>query len=140
MKLRTLSIGLSACVLLGILCFCMYIGPREDVLTMLLAPFAFLGMFGFPPIISMLISVRSKHHVSHILAATASLLYGVWFACCAYYCFVLHLSAFSGMGLFVGELFSLPILLPLWITAYIVDRRHKKTAQDAPAEPKLPAE
>jgi hypothetical protein len=70
-----------------------------------------------------------------ILAGT-SLLYGVWFAYLAYGAFyVNHSEPLGAILLFVAEILFLPVVLLLWLAAFIVDyvtdialeRRKEKT-------------
>ena len=83
-----------------------------------------LPFYGFPPVISIVLSVWTKNSLSQIILSEASLLYGVWFA-----------YVMSGLILiFVGP-YALPGLLPLWLTACIVERRHRKKNQKSKTEP-----
>ena len=131
MKLRAVSIGMSSGVLLGIECFLMYTCPQDDIVSMLCAPFFFLLFCGFPPIVSIFLSVRSKSPISQIVLATTSLLYGSWFAYVCYDAFFVNLDPQSAIILVFVGIYALPVLLPLWITARVVDMWHcKKSKQN----------
>ena len=123
MNIRTLSIGLSAFVLLGIVCPC--IGPRESIIDTILAPFAILGVCGFPPIVSMFFANRSTSPISQIILAGTSLLYGVWFAYLYYDAFYVNLDPQSGIIVFLAGIVALPVLLPLWTTAIFIEMLHR---------------
>ena len=125
MKLRTLSIGLSTVVLVGVMCVPAYLGAHDGIANMLFATLFLLPFCGFPPIVSMVIAGYSKASTPQIITATASFLYGIWFI----YIANLAFSTVDAQGglifLFVG-IYALPVLLPLWITALVLETRHRK--------------
>ena len=134
MPLRTLSIGLSAAVLLGIcgfwvLVFFFLSEGDLPVIPFIFAPFIISSVF--PQIVSIVISVYSKHLVSHIIAATISVLHGLFFAVACIHEVWLYLP-FSGILL-------MPVLLPLGLTAIIIEIcyriYHRKKNQKVQTEP-----
>ena len=132
MNLRTLSIGLSAAVLLGIVILLIDIGidllSVEDILFNTII----LILCGFTPIISIIISTYSKSAISQILSTAASLFYGFFFMVM----WSNVITGFnSGMIIFFVWMPILPILLPLWITACIVERWYRKKHRNTKTEP-----
>ena len=125
MTLRTLSIGLSAAVLLGIVAVLGHIGG-----TVVFD--CFLLFCGFPPIVSIIISIRSKNPFSQLILAAASLLYGVWFVYTVYGVFCVSTDPQSALIILVVGFDFLPVLLPLWITACIVEKCHRKKKPKSP--------
>jgi hypothetical protein len=117
MTLRNVSIGLSAAVLLGIYGFWIFLILSDSnplmllIILFIVAPFIISSVF--PQIVSIVISVYSKHLVSHIIAATISVLHGLFFAVACIHEVWLYLP-FSGILL-------MPVLLPLGLTAIIIE-------------------
>ena len=135
MKLRTLSIGLSFAVLLGVaVTWAIFCVIPYGITSLWEFPLLTLMMAScnFPPIVSIVISVCTQHRISQILSATASLLYGFFFAN-----YVLFIIEGSGrvLVLCISWIIEIPILLPLWIAALVVDRRYRKKNQTIPSEP-----
>jgi len=135
MNLRTISIGLSSSVLLGIICFGIYIGPRDNIIDFIFAPFFVLLVAGFPPIVSMSLSARSKNSISQMILMTTSLLYGIWFAYVANNAFYVHVTSTSAIIILFVGIYFLPVSLPLWITAYVIEILYRKKNPNTPAEP-----
>ena len=124
MTLRTLSIGLSAAVLLGavaVLFVVMIMLIEVNGIALLPVLAIFLALCGFPPVVSIIISVYSKSAVSQILAAVASLLYGFLFVLI---CINIMMGVAGGIILLViwVPLFLFPC--PLWITAIVIEICH----------------
>jgi hypothetical protein len=94
----------------------------------------FICMFSvFPQIVSIVISVYSKHFLPHVLSATVSLLHGYCFAAYSIMMFLAHVGTPLVLpGLWV---LLLPILLPLWIAAIVIEIRHRKKSQQTSTEP-----
>ena len=123
MKLHRLSIGLSGLVLLGIMGY--MVMEYIDSGSILFALFFSLTFCGFPLITSMVISVYPKNWISQVILMIASLLYGIFFALVAY---DLHIHPDNQGGLvfiFIG-FFSLPVLIPLWLIASVIEYRHRR--------------
>ena len=125
MNLRTLSIGLSATVLLGMAVCTGSTGSSGGIEHRLLFPLLFLPFYGFPPVISIMLSAWTKNSFSQCVLSAASLLYGVWFAYAVYGAFYVSLDPQSGLiFLFVGFAF-LHVLFPLWLIAFFVELYHR---------------
>ena len=132
MNIRTPSIGLSAFVLLGMISFVAYIAFPNGLAGILYASLVFSWFYGFPPIVSMVLSYRSKSPISQMILAGTSLLYGLWFSCIMYYVFsIAPPDAQNGLIILFVGIYALPVLLPLWIIAYFVDWRSCKKHQPA---------
>jgi len=80
---------------------------------------------GFPPIVSMVLSMCMKKTASQVILAVSSLLYGVFFAYSVYHAFYVQLYPQSGLVFLLG-VFMLPYLLAFWIVVFVVDRWRKK--------------
>jgi hypothetical protein len=122
---RIVSIGLSSIVLLGMMCF---VGDKIDsksIIVFVWATLVFTPFYGFPPIVSIVLSTYSKKLVSLAVLAVASLLYGVWFASLVYYSFYVHPDPQSPLILIFVGVYFLPVLLPLWIGTHIIEKWHR---------------
>ena len=126
-KLRNVTIWPSCVVLLGITGFLAYTASSDGIARMVFGTPLFLLFCGFPPIVSIVLSTKLKNPFSHILLVITSFLYGVWFAYLMYDAFYLNRDALSGVVLFCVGIFALPVLLPLWILAIIVEVLFKKS-------------
>jgi hypothetical protein len=127
MNLRNVSIGLSSLVLLGIVAFLIYSALGEGFFT--LSTFALLLFLmlssGFPPMVSIVLSACTKSPFSQVILAVTSLLYGVWYAYLVNE--ILYVSPEpSAIVFLVVGFFALPVLLPLWLIAIVIERRHRK--------------
>jgi len=135
MSLRNVSIGLSAAVLLGIVVFLGNITFGEGIIHMVLATLGVLLFCGFPPIISIMLSARAKNFFSQVILSAASLFYGVWFTYVMYEAFYVNSDALSGVVLLFVGIFFLPILLPIWLVAIVVEIWHRKKYLQVRTEP-----
>jgi len=123
MNIRKISIWLSLVVLLGIggiygwlLLKGGFFGADVSGILWLLTYYVLNGV---PLIVTMAISVWSKHPPSHILSATISFLYG--------FCFVITVIGvmydwYDGPALILVSLMLLPILVPLWIANIAIEQ------------------
>ena len=140
MNLRILTIGLSSIVLLGMIVFLLVsLAPPHGFAKVVWGTLFFLAFCGFPTVVSIILSAISKNSLSHILILASSILYGAWFAYVVYDAFFVHLDPQSGLVfLFVGFYF-LPVLLPLWISAVLLNRYYAKQSEmqsvDGESEP-----
>ena len=135
MNLRTLSIGLSAAMLLGICGFWFFVFfflSEGDflmldflMLSFIFSPFIISSVF--PQIVSLVISVYSKHPFSHIIAATILVLHVLFF--------VVATASEVWLYLPLSGILLMPAVLPLWLTACIVERRYRKKNQKVRTEP-----
>jgi hypothetical protein len=127
MNLRKVTIGLSSIVLLWIVFFIVHTGPFDDIWKNIQIGVPFALMFcGFPQIVSIMISVHSKNPFSHILTMAASLAYIPCFACAIYIGFIAPASSTDRFIFLTIGFYSLPFLLPLWITAIVLEIRYRK--------------
>ena len=88
-----------------------------------------LPFCGFPLIVSIMVSLYSKHALSHIFSMVASILYGYCFAA---YCIHLWHGMGNGLVLFMIGILFLPVLLPLWILASLLNARYVKKTTSNP--------
>jgi len=130
MNLRILTIGLSSIVLLGMIAFLFVsLAPHHGFAKVVWGTLFFLVFCGFPPVVSIMLSARSKNPFSHVLILTSSLLYGTWFAYFIYDAMFVNRDPQSGLALLVVGIYSLPVLLPLWITAVLLNRYYVKQSE-----------
>ena len=132
MSLRFLTIGLSGIVFLGIIGFLVYITSFGGLINIVFGTLLFSAFCGFPPVVSIILSVRSKSPFAHITLMIASLLYGGWFAYVAYDAFFVNLDPQSGIVMIFVGVYALPVLLPLWITAVLLNRHYAKQSEMQP--------
>jgi hypothetical protein len=135
MTLRTLSIGLSAAVLLGMAGCVANTGSSGGIEKMLFGTLLFLPFYGFPLIVSIVLSAWTKNSLPQCILLTASLLYGVWFAYAVYSAFYVSPDPQSGLIIMFVGIYALPVLLPLWLVARFVEMYHRKKNQNARTEP-----
>jgi uncharacterized protein (DUF2062 family) len=110
-------------------------GSSGGIEKMLFGTLLFLPFYGFPLIVSIVLSAWTKNSFSQCILSAASLLYGVWFAYAVYGAFYVSPDPQSGLiFVFVGFGF-LHVLLPLWLVARFVERRHRKKNQKTKTEP-----
>jgi len=124
---RYLSFCLSGLVLIGI-CLANALPNLSsgNILLAIAGVLFFLGFCGFPPMVSIALSVLSKKPFSHIILATSSLLYGAWFADVYYDAFYLHLDPQSAIALIFVGVYFLPVLGPLWLAVLVNEFWRKK--------------
>ena len=96
-----------------------YMGWLDDVLTILIV----LMSCGGPVIVSIVVSIYSKHTLSHILSVVASILYGSWFAV---YCIRLMHGQGNEVELMARGLFFLLVSSPFWMIARILNAHYAK--------------
>jgi len=135
--LRTLSIGLSSAMLLGLMWLVgVFAIPNiaesatikegiEQALNGIYLVVIVLSLCGSVPGITLCLAVYLKSPTAQLILVSILLCYGGAFIAT----FTIPLA-----GLFLGILLF-PILLPLWIAAYIVDCRYRKKNQETPTEP-----
>ena len=115
MILRILLIGLSACILLGTMCIAAYGWSVEFMLDSLVC-------FGYPLVISIIISVGSKSPDSQKILLGTTLLYGFLLIGGIDYTF----HSKSTLQLYFAGTIYLPVLIPLWVFAIVVETRYNK--------------
>ena len=123
MNLRNVTIGLSSIVLLGIILFSGRIANPEKVLF---AIFYCLVFAGYSPIVSIVLSLYTRNLFSQIILLMASLLYGVWLTYAVYDAFFVNIDPQSALVFLGVGIYSFPVMLPLWITAYVLNRYYTK--------------
>ncbi|MDR0327650.1 MAG: hypothetical protein LBI05_05065 [Planctomycetaceae bacterium] len=75
--------------------------------------------------VSIVLSACTKSPFSQVILAVTSLLYGVWYAYLVNE--ILYVSPEpSAIVFLVVGFFALPVLLPLWLIAIVIERRHRK--------------
>jgi len=121
------STGLSIGILLGSIQFGVFIGSDFGIVGALCGVLLSVLFCGFPSVVYLYLHTRSKSPFSQVLLCVASLFYGIWFLC--WHCAYLGLWDIQGeqFVLFSGFL-ALPILLPLWITALVLNSYYIKKA------------
>ena len=138
MNLRNVTIILSIIILLGMMTFVGHKATYRGITHFMAGMAFFLPFYGTPLIVSIVLSIVSKNSFSQGILATTSLLYGIWFAYAMYFAFYVHLDPQSGLIILFVGIYSLPVMLPAWITAYVLDRNYaKKTRAGVPAKRSL---
>ena len=64
--------------------------------------------------------------------ATASLLYGIWFAYVMYDAFYVHVAPQIAIIIIFVGIYALPVLLPLWIVAFVLNVYYVKKSTSKP--------
>jgi len=128
MTLRTITIALSSIILLGMIGFVAHMA-NDDVSGKVFAMTFFLPFYGFPLIVSIVLSARfKKEPASQVFLAIASLLYALWFVYAMHDAFYVHLDPQSGLVIIFVGIYALPILLPLWIVAFLLNNYVTKSS------------
>ncbi len=130
MNLRTVTIGISSLVLLGTMGF---VGTHASKDAWFYALMFFLPFYGFPPVVSILLSAMMKKVASQIILSIASILYGAWFAYAVYGSFYLHPDPQGGLIIIFVGIYFLPVLLPLWVIAGFMEWKAKSNARPGTA-------
>jgi len=140
MNLRTISIWTTAVmwlltvVLLTLSFF--YDLPKDNLdesITMVIKGLPIVFMFsGCPLIGSLIITVSLKYRMPILMLFVSTIVYGFLYILIAFIIFSVRVGDVCGMLLNVGIL-SLPIMIPVWIIALVIDY-HKKNPL-TPSEP-----
>ena len=128
--------GLSFGILLGMIQCGLDIGCDFGIVGAVVGVLLFLSCCGFPLIVSQILLYHTKNSISQVIFSGVILLYGIGILGCE--CYILSFlrgTQYERLILFSG-LVSLPALLPLWLTAYIIERRYRK--QNNPSLNNLP--
>jgi len=135
MKLRNISIGLSVVVMIGIVGIWVFAmgGPAPNNFDSLFSLLFICVVSVLPQVVSIVISVCVKHSLSQIFSAIVSLLHGYCFAAYSIMGFLAHL----GTPLILPMLWFLlmPVILPLWIAAIVIEWRYRKKNKPILSEP-----
>jgi hypothetical protein len=140
MNLRTVTIWITALLIIWTLFvpvygrFALQIGKNEGFLGHVV----FWLFFALPLIVSFILSVVLKTERSNKILFVSTIAYGIWFALifCNVFCdiflsgenfFKLNFLTF----LIVGPL-SLPVMIPAWIAAIVVEVRHRGEDEQQP--------
>ena len=120
--LRIIAIVSAALVLLGIMecLFHRYPHNFEDLFFII---FIGLGLCGFPAGVSGLLAFCIKNWVSQVILIVASILYGVYFAEVARQVSMM-VDNQAGMFFIIVGFLSLPVMMPLWTAALVVEWWH----------------
>ena len=89
------------------------------------------GLFFFPfslgPLfVSMIIASSLRSVLSQISLCIGSILYGFWFGYVYMCAFYWHIDPQSAIALFFVGMYSLPVMLPMWMITYILQYYGKK--------------
>jgi hypothetical protein len=88
---------------------------------------------GFPLIVSFILTLTLKYRTSTKILFVSTIAYGIWFA--YVFCAVFLSGETCGMQFlvfgWVGP-FSLPVMIPAWIAAYVVEVRQREPEQPEP--------
>ena len=136
------TIALSGVVLLCIVFYLAFSDSQytaPDLMSMLvilvskvIGLVSLLPVYGLPLIVSMLLAICMKNAFPQFVLSATSLLYGGWFAYQMYNVFyVLPTDAQNGLIVVFVGIYFLPIALPLWGLAAIVEicKRKKDAAK-----------
>ncbi len=86
--------------------------------TLVFVPFS-LG----PLFLSLLVAVFSPQRSSQIVLSLGSILYAVWFGFVFLDVFYWHLDPQSAVALLFTGIYSLPVLIPLWLVSLVLMRK-----------------
>jgi amino acid permease len=82
-----------------------------------------------PLILTLIFAVKSPSLSSQILLIISSVLYGIWFSYVFLSAFYWHIDPQSAIALLFIGIYSLPVMIPLWLITHIINTRTKiKTA------------
>jgi hypothetical protein len=84
----------------------------------------FLPFYGFPIIIIGISSFFLNRIISYIFLLLSLLLYGIFFVYTYYNAFYLHLDPQSGLIILFVGVYSLPVMIPLWVTVFFINYYH----------------
>jgi len=122
--LRIISIALAALVLMGIV-GCMLLEYGHSFKGFLFAGFVSMTLCGFPAGVSGVLSFFTKSWISLVILTVASLLYGIFFAGVAHG-INNSLDNQAGMVFLIVGFVSLPVMVPLWIAALVIEWWHHR--------------
>ena len=126
------STGLSFGLLFGMILTLGTVCSDGGLLGMILGIVVFLPFCGFPQIVSLILSSHVQYPFSQLLLLTASLFYGILFFCVMYNTFFVnldHLNMQNALIIFFVGICFLPVLLPLWISAAVLNRHYAKPSE-----------
>ncbi|MCL2347151.1 MAG: hypothetical protein FWC50_02700 [Planctomycetaceae bacterium] len=129
-KVWNITVGISIVTLFAMFASLIYFGNGHKAFTannvwdMEVFFFAFfLPICGYPLFVSMLLSIFTKSMFAQVTLSSASFLYGIHFI--YFGCFYVG-SRFHTLFFFFAGYSFLHVLLPLWITAVVVEIWHRK--------------
>ena len=143
MFIKHISIALTALIFLGATLFVAYQCRSGGVGNILFGTLFFLPFYSFPLIVNLVLSFKWKYFWSHVILAVSSLLYGLWFAYAMYDAFYVHLDPQSALIILFVGIYSLPVMVPAWIVAsllnshYIKKNPNPETTASTPLSPAL---
>jgi hypothetical protein len=115
-------------VMPAVLMACDIYSSTFDSITVPLLSWLFNGS---PLLVSFILSIALKHRIPAIILLVSTIAYGIWF----FYVFanVSYLFLWLSYGtallaLFIVGPFSLPVMIPAWIAAIVIEIRHRKKA------------
>jgi hypothetical protein len=87
------------------------------------APFAF-----GPLIVSLLLAAICPYRACQIALITGTVLYAVWFVSVWLSAFQWHVDAQSSISLLFAGVYSLPVMIPVWIVTLVLRHREWKAS------------
>jgi hypothetical protein len=89
-----------------------------------------------PLLVSLAIAAKSPYRSCQLILTISSLLYAAWFVLVFLDVFYWHLDPQSAIAfLFVG-IYSLPIMIPVWLTTLMLRRKNKTSPTNCSTIPK----
>ena len=88
-----------------------------------------------PLFVSLVIAVNSPYRSCQIILTVGSGLYSAWFGFVFLNAFYYHVDAQSSIALIFIGIFSLPIMIPIWLITLVLRRRNKLKGEQAGGSP-----
>jgi len=138
MKLRNVTIWATGLMMVMPLVFpIIFMSPswgNEDIEDLINVPLFSLLLSGTPLLVSLTLAKNLKYRVSTVILLVSTVTYSIWFTIV---CFHVYLAISAGrcgcvvMVFFAVGPLSLPVMIPAWITALLLDSHYvKKSATD----------
>jgi len=89
------------------------------------------GYSSLPLIISLVIAKRLKHDIPALLLLGSTFVYGLWYAF-AFYSFAVSSAGLACLMIFAVGILSLPVMIPAWITALLLNSYYVKKSSTDP--------
>jgi hypothetical protein len=125
MNLRKVTIWTTGVMLIATLilpCRFFTIAPVQSFGTMQTFSFVWLTS-GSPLVVSFILAKVLKYHISSIIILASTIAYSIWYIC------VLPTVFFEDFGVLVllcVAILSLPVMIPAWIAAIVIEIRHRR--------------
>jgi CDP-diglyceride synthetase len=82
-----------------------------------------------PLLVSLAIATKSPYLSCQIILTVGSVLYGTWFGFVFLDAFYWHVDPQSAIALLFIGIYSLPIMIPIWLTTLALRRRNKMQSE-----------